>query len=1774
MATASGQPGAVVDVGTPLVITLTANTGFEFTDPHGFTLVNEDNLFDSISIVRTSSTVVTITLSVRDSERFPNSSTTINVDLIGNAVPVGVNVDFDLDGGGPLDTNGDGIGDIVIDFDDTDGNTVEPLEVDVDGDPGDTVVIGDMRVCPADGKELMTTGVDPNITVVIPTIPPRTLSNGNILTYSNGRVDENDCIVYTITLTIGNMDYPQVGDPVDLDSMDDLMNGPLPPPPDLPDDALDDTPTIFSITVDTSDLDPVEGGFINIIGLGDPGATGTVTLSPQVIGTNATAYIPNLTIPVLITGDGKFIRQIRIPAIAGDMNVNGLCETDVIDGVDGVDWMVEVEGDGIDPDNPITVDPIILRGDGQVNINIISSENTIPVITGSRVTTTPEGWVHETKIEDTVGFTYPNGVIEITIPPGTNQEWNLLDAVDGIVQIDPETDITCDPANHTFFCDGTARVVGTNLVIRQPYEGGIIPMLPANCNISLDNLATRNTEVQVEFAIPASGNFGFAPGQQSIVTYSGRPGTTVPSDGGEEPNSVVLRANTDYTWRHTDLALAVSMFAAQSGNEFTNHITNVSFSPTLASLQAAGPNEVADLTVTWTLGGVYPNPANSLLDRYIATPTGGARRLVSTTFNFGSDNRGQASLEDATFTDIAVIEGVESRPWTVNYSITPDDDHVFKNPSLITTNVHDESHSVEVSTISAPTFSSASLLTGTITGTHQNDDNTVFIDGDGKAFRNVDRVYSATYTGSNGSLVTGFDATVSGIEGDAYPSRTLTISTSDTTAYGWTAANAPTVTVGGVSVTPVFVGVGSTFGLTPVQYGNYTVTIGGGNFPDTDSTVTVAVSGSPTLKPVILAIDVTLDDEDGIDDVMITEGHGDDDSSEDSILNADGDIEVEGPMGTEIEATVCVSTTDGRAIQAVGNLDVEFPSNVTTDGAPRLIASTVAGDQGNGNLWCQDITITIPDGEGTEVDGGDITDSDNDSTIATLASLTVTPNSLGVGASAGSSTVVVNADSSSLTPTGWSSSVPSGSFLSISPTTSSADGNVTVTVTRTANTSIVDTRTDTITFNANASAAVSETLTVTQGVAAPSITGVTMVTTPAGVGMTNTLTFTTNDNWTLEGLDTTKFTADITSGSAGTNTITFTNVTGESATAVSDGVEIRTSSTMTTGGAAITQVSSSFTVQQMAAADTLTVDSATATIPRAGGSVVIGVAADQTGWTISEDDSAAGFTVTRENDTAVTVTKTTENTGTTAIDGGSFTITSELGAVVIEISISQSGITETLTISPSSLTLAQAGQSLTSTVTSNLPAGWTLGTPTNSAFTVTRTNNTTITVSKTTANAGFNLISGTVAVNSVQGSQDRTLTFSQTANTRTFGPASDTTVATDTDGVTGATIAVTSNDSAVTWAAVSSDASIVSITGGATGTVPGSITYNVAENPAGSAARSATITITYTSGGVTVATRVITITQEAVQAPLGNFVITFAPFAPAGSTNANPDFTTLGTQMHRVRVIPNPVAFPFIGTTNHRYETTITSNRSDVVFANGTQTLVISGVYTGSGTVDAFVDVEFPITTLTPDNAAPTATISQVVTFPGLVQAGSGVFYTRDKGAITGDWMLTASQGSNGGANIGLGFHGASRAPAVTGANTPVSPVVNLGFGNATTRVFGPSVGAADVRGGRYMFNSGNDYGIGVFTSAPGFPQISLIAATPTDTLTNSDFPTGGTFSGSDGSMGTWTRNDLTSITGNEYYSDPGLTFLLFREYSAEITLSMQLVSGITYTITATNPSP
>lgn len=211
---------------------------------------------------------------------------------------------------------------------------------------------------------------------------------------------------------------------------------------------------------------------------------------------------------------------------------------------------------------------------------------------------------------------------------------------------------------------------------------------------------------------------------------------------------------------------------------------------------------------------------------------------------------------------------------------------------------------------------------------------------------------------------------------------------------------------------------------------------------------------------------------------------------------------------------------------------------------------------------------------------------------------TLISNPFNLAWDSGGYTSRVYIDNGGLTPAGWTAATTAPFTTNPSSTNADTDDNLGLTdilqiITNESNTSITDTVSRDVVLTSNATSSLTQTVTFVQAVATVSATTngnalQTAVSNTSGSDGEGTFTFTTNDNWVVEGLDTSKFTTtDALSGTPGAYTITFENVA-DSFSNVVDQITFRTTTTSTTAGDPITPINQTITITQQASTISVT----------------------------------------------------------------------------------------------------------------------------------------------------------------------------------------------------------------------------------------------------------------------------------------------------------------------------------------------------------------------------------------------------------------------------------------------------------------------------------------------------------------------------------------------------------------------------------------------------------
>jgi hypothetical protein len=414
-------------------------------------------------------------------------------------------------------------------------------------------------------------------------------------------------------------------------------------------------------------------------------------------------------------------------------------------------------------------------------------------------------------------------------------------------------------------------------------------------------------------------------------------------------------------------------------------------------------------------------------------------------------------------------------------------------------------------------------------------------------------------------------------------------------------------------------------------------------------------------------------------------------------------------------------------------------------------------------------------------------------------------------------------------------------WITVNPESGSNDGSISVTAA--ANTTTGQ-RTGTVTVSGGG---ITHIIAVTQAADAATLTVSTATLDFTASGETQSVTVTSNVNWTT-GKDAEWITV---TPELGSNDGTI------SVAAVANTTTSERTGTVTVSGGGITHI---IAVTQAADAATLTVSTATLDFTAFGEPQSVTVTSNVS-WTTGKD--VEWITVTPEsgsNDGAISVaaaanTTTSERTGTVTVSGGGIT------HIIAVMQAADEPSTNTLTVSPATLDFTAFGEPQSITVTSNVSwiagrdAAWITVTPESGS------NDGAISVAAE-ANTTTSERTGTVTITG--GGITRTVAVTQAAFGTTPPPPTLTVSATDveiSEKGESQDITIQSNTS---WTAVSSEAwaSVSPESGTNDGTVSITTAANLTEN-----ARTATVTIT--AGDLT---HTVTITQKSVSvdnAPVG-----------------------------------------------------------------------------------------------------------------------------------------------------------------------------------------------------------------------------------------------------------------------------------------------------------------
>ena len=694
-----------------VTLTLSPKSGYRLVATD-FSIVDTIN-FENIVIVQQGANV-RITFDLINTIVFTDEDFDMDIDISGDARSSVIHFNGDLDFD---DDTEDGYEFIVTD---DDGNVSSDgvLNIDTDGEPGDTNTVGVVIITTGDGQELPEDDngpIEPDIEL------PHPYSLGDGVLSDDGwafdiivTIPTDDTNGQNNTVTTG--DITEVGDTV--------------PTNQSPVDSKD----IEWIRVDTSGLDGLNGGFILITAGGDPGASGTFSLTPTVEPASSTTTYSTISGTLTLDSEGKFKKVVRIPSAAGDENVgNAICTPDTPDDVDDIVWNFDFDED--DNTNPVDItdlpDPIKSKNQSKITISFVCPDSNVPQPLEGGATIGAD-WKYNVLLgPKTEGSKSNGGIINIEVPPPSGGTWTLngtaAEVAANEVKLVEGAEIllrtSADPG--VDFCRGKAiKLPNGNLSLFLEYSEGVFQNDDALYEIPLvASVAYSEPAVILNFSDGAN----YTVDDYQIV-YSGASGSLV---SGTEL-SVTLTANAGFTWHDTDLNITTSSFIASGHSQ--NNIASVTVTPTISSLQGASftGTAISTITVAWTLQGNY----GSAPAVYNFTPTGGAKKIVDLDFNTGNNFRGANNVQTSmTINDLTTITDIAGRSFTKPYTLTAETSNIFKVP-----------HLVLVATVGGGVVSGPSAvgnaphtqLNGNITGTIPNNDGNIDVNIAGDSFLDTD----------------------------------------------------------------------------------------------------------------------------------------------------------------------------------------------------------------------------------------------------------------------------------------------------------------------------------------------------------------------------------------------------------------------------------------------------------------------------------------------------------------------------------------------------------------------------------------------------------------------------------------------------------------------------------------------------------------------------------------------------------------------------------------------------------------------------------------------------------------------------------------------------------------------------------------------------------------------------------------------------------------------------------------------------------------------------
>lgn len=719
----SGEIGTTAGLQT-VTLTLTPLPGFRLRQGD-FNIADIYNIYENVVVSKSGNNLI-ITFDLEDSVQYTTTNIESIIYLTGDAVPNRVNV----------------VGDITFDDDtddgwefdvfDSDGNLLGDgvLEIDVEGEEGDEIVVGDLVITTDDDNELPDSdddGEPDELNIDLPT--PFELGDGEldgdgnwhfdiIIVIPEDDVTSGDNVITTDDITTGDGDYisPTPTDPIDTGEEDTTLS-------------------IFSIDINTDDLDGENGGFIVITATGDFGAEGTINVNPTVAPATSTATFSVISVDVVIDSNGKFRKVVRIPGFAGDDNAdNSICDADLPDDLTDISWDFDIVTDDDNNFDGALPNAISQKPERTVTIRFSTDDLNTPQPVSNDATITASRWAHDTVIGPfKPGNKFDGGFITLKIPAGGGT-WNLFGTPAEIaanlvhLKIDEEISlITNNSDPGVDFCQGKALIDDDgDLFIFLEFSEGITQSEDSLYEIQLTNLvAWVNPAVVLNFQ--GGPNYSV---DKTNITYVGIAGNNVT---GTEL-SVVLTAENGFTWHDTDFAATTASFVADGHTQ--DHIASVSITPTVASLNGAVFTTATEtITVSWTLQNVYS--AEPVFFNF--TPTGGPNKVSQISFDLGTNNRGsnpdQYFISIAEISDITTVSG---RAWSKNYTLNANVNLFFDNPHL----VNFTTSSINTVTKTGPDLVGAGPsydeLDGTLSGTATDDDDTIVLEIVGSAWIDSD----------------------------------------------------------------------------------------------------------------------------------------------------------------------------------------------------------------------------------------------------------------------------------------------------------------------------------------------------------------------------------------------------------------------------------------------------------------------------------------------------------------------------------------------------------------------------------------------------------------------------------------------------------------------------------------------------------------------------------------------------------------------------------------------------------------------------------------------------------------------------------------------------------------------------------------------------------------------------------------------------------------------------------------------------------------------------